>query len=143
MSRFQRIILIIVFVGILALIRGLAGAVFYDPLLIFFKYDYLNSTLPDTDFLKLIIHIFFRYSLNSSVSLAIIYLVFVKRDIVLFSIWIFIIGFVVFAIPYYFIITNYNKENYLLLFYVRRFLIQPILLLFLLPAFYYQKLTEN
>lgn len=139
MNRFQRIILIAILIGILALIRGVAADFFYDPLIDFFKNDYLNSTLPKLDTLNLFINILIRYSLNSLVSLAIIYLVFLKRDIVIFSIWIFLVGFFVFIIPYFFIITNYNTESYLLLFYVRRFLIQPILLLLLLPAFYYQK----
>ncbi|MDH3381495.1 MAG: exosortase F system-associated protein, partial [Flavobacteriaceae bacterium] len=66
-----------------------------------------------------------------------------RKDFVYFSVWVFIIGFFVFIIPFYFFIENYEKENYLLLFYVIRFLIQPILLLLLLPAFYYQKFTDN
>lgn len=143
MRRVFKIVLITILVGVLAIIRVFFADIFYDPLTLFYKHDYLFSYLPDFDLMKLIINIFFRYLLNSIVSLAIIYLVFLKRDIVVFSVWVFIVGFFVFIIPFYFFLLNYEQENYLLLFYIRRFLIQPILLLLLLPAFYYQKLTDS
>lgn len=143
MSRFQRLLLVVILVGIFGLIRGFAESIFYDPLTPFFKHDYLENSLPAINFSPFFMNLFFRYFVNSMVSLAIIYLAFPKRDLIKFSVWIFVIGFVVFVIPYYFMLTNYTKENYLMLFYVRRFLIQPVFLLLLLPAFYYQKLTDN
>ncbi|MDO9262115.1 MAG: exosortase F system-associated protein [Flavobacteriaceae bacterium] len=143
MSRFLRIILIVILIGMLALIRKFSEAIFYDPLTPFFKHDYLVKSMPDIEFIPFFLNLFFRYLINSLVSLAIIYLAFPKRDLIIFLVWIYIVGFAIFVIPYYFIITNYTQENYLMLFYVRRFLIQPILLLLLLPAFYYQKLTDH
>jgi exosortase F-associated protein len=143
MNRIFQIFTIVILVVFLAIIRRFSSEIFYDPLILFFEQDYLNNSLPDFDLLKLSFNIIYRYSLNSVVSLAIIYILFKNKDLVYFSVWVFIIGFFVFIIPFYFFIENYQKENYLLLFYIRRFLIQPILLLLLLPAFYYHKITGN
>ncbi|MDP3354097.1 MAG: exosortase F system-associated protein [Flavobacteriaceae bacterium] len=143
MNRIFQIFIIVILVALLAIIRSFSVEIFYDPLILFFEQDYLNNSLPDYDLIKLSFNIIYRYSLNSIVSLAIIYILFKNKDLVYFSFWVFIIGFFVFIIPFYFFIENYQKENYLLLFYIRRFLIQPILLLLLLPAFYYHKITGN
>lgn len=143
MKRIFQILIIVILVAFLAIIRSFSAEIFYDPLILFYKHDYLSNSLPDFDIIKLSINIIYRYTLNSIVSLAIIYMLFKRKDFIYFSVWVFIIGFFVFIIPFYLFIENYEKENYLLLFYVRRFLIQPILLLLLLPAFYYQKLIDN
>lgn len=143
MKRVHRIIIIVILIGVLAAIRSFSPQLFYDPLINFYKQDYLNSLLPELNFSLLMLNVFLRYLINSVVSLIIIYVVFQKRETVFFSSWIYFGCFFVFIIPFYFFLIYYEQENYLLLFYVRRFLIQPILLLLLIPAFYYQKLTDN
>lgn len=142
MKRIFKILIIIILVGFLVLIRNFSEVIFYDPLLLFYKHDYLNSTLPNFELIKLLMNITYRYLLNSIISLAIIYVIFKKKDYVYFSVWVFIIGFFLFIIPFYLLLINYEQEYYLFLFYIRRFLIQPILLLLLLPAFYYHKLSD-
>ncbi|MDH3381293.1 MAG: exosortase F system-associated protein, partial [Flavobacteriaceae bacterium] len=120
MRRIFQILIIVILVAFLAIIRSFSTEIFYDPLTLFYKHDYLSSSLPDFDLIKLSINIVYRYTLNSIISLAIIYMLFKRKDFVYFSVWVFIIGFFVFIIPFYFFIENYEKENYLLLFYVRR-----------------------
>jgi len=51
--------------------------------------------------------------------------------------------FLLLIIAFVTIIGIYDAQWSMLLFYVRRFLIQPILLLVLVPAFYYQKLLSK
>lgn len=113
MSKFKRGLIIVILIGILALIRAVSDRFFYDPLLVFFKNDYLNRPLPETDFFKLFYNLGLRYFMNSMISLAIIYLVFLKRTVVIFSAWIFLGGFLIFIIPYFFIISNYHTTHYL------------------------------
>jgi exosortase F-associated protein len=48
----------------------------------------------------------------------------------------FIASFSVFA----FLIINIEEEHFMALFYVRRFLIHPLFVIILLPAFYYYRL---
>ncbi|WP_256387090.1 exosortase F system-associated protein [Flavobacterium sp. 140616W15] len=40
------------------------------------------------------------------------------------------------------VVYFYANHNNLMLFYVRRFLIQPIFILLFIPGFYYQKLSK-
>jgi exosortase F-associated protein len=52
---------------------------------------------------------------------------------------IFLTFFVLFILAYWYLLFNSNTADYVLLFYVRRFLIQPLLLLILIPAFYFHR----
>jgi len=45
-------------------------------------------------------------------------------------------------IPFLYFVINPRQEDYYLFFNVRRFLIQPIIFLLLLPALYYFKLKR-
>jgi exosortase F-associated protein len=133
------LIALILIVGI----RFFERELFYDPFLHFFKSDYQNKSLPNFDGFKLILNIFLRYLANTLLSIAIIYLLFQNKMHVKMASFLYLIVFVVLILVFYFLIFDSESPDYLLLFYVRRFLIQPILLLLLIPAFYFQKLTRQ
>ncbi len=140
MKRLLRIVGIVICCILLLLIRGFEDSLFYDPLLEFFKMDYKTMPLPEMDRSSLLLGIALRYFLNTLISLAILWLVFLDRGIIKLSILLYIILFVLFILVFSFLIySSYFTENLLVLFYVRRFLIQPLFLLILLPAFYFQK----
>ena len=134
-----RIALAMLFVILLALVRAYEDSLFYDPLLNYFKSDYYNFPLPEIDNLKLCIGLFFRYFLNTLFSLAIILVLFKDLQAVKFASILYLIFFVILVIAFFITLSFYGEENKMLLFYIRRFLIQPIFLLLFLPAFYYQK----
>lgn len=126
--------------GLLILIRLFESQLFYDPLLKFFKQDYLHQKVPEADFAKLMLNTAFRFLLNTIISLTILYVVFQEKGIVKFSVFVYALAFLVLFPWMVWLIANASPEsNYNVLFYVRRFLIQPIILLLLLPAFYYHK----
>lgn len=143
MKKEIRIGLIVALFFLLILVRSFASTVFYDPFIDFFKNDYLKSTFPEFITSKLLVSLFFRYILNTLISLAIIYLFFQKKQLVLFSVKFYTITFVVLSIAYFILLKTEFSSGYLLAFYVRRMLIHPIFLLILLPAFYYQKKTSQ
>jgi len=134
-----RIALALLFVVALVLIRAYEDSLFYDPFLDYFKGDYYNLPIPEIDNLQLIFGFFFRYFLNTALSLAIIYVLFKVIDAVKFASVLYFIFFVMLLAAFFFILLNNGETNKMGLFYVRRFLIQPIFLLLFLPAFYYQK----
>ena len=134
-----RIALALLFVVALVLIRAYEDSLFYDPFLDYFKGDYYNLPIPKIDNLQLIFGFFFRYFLNTALSLAIIYVLFKDIDAVKFASVLYFIFFVMLLAAFFFILLNNGETNKMGLFYVRRFLIQPIFLLLFLPAFYYQK----
>lgn len=120
-----------------ALIRTFERKLFYDPFLVYFNADFQSIPYPPVENLKLFAGLFFRYFLNSILSLGLIYALFQDRDILKFSLLIYSVFLVVFLLMFY-IILEYFPGGSWLLFYVRRFLIQPILILLFIPGFYYQ-----
>ena len=94
------------------------------------------------DMAKLMINLTLRFWLNTIISLAIIYISFRDLNILKFSAVLYAILYVLATLVFIFLVLNIEREHYLALFYVRRFLIQPLFLLILLPAFYYYRLRE-
>lgn len=134
-----RIALAMLFIILLALVRAYEDSLFYDPLLNYFKSDYYNLPLPEINNFHLFIGLFFRYFLNTVFSLAIIYVLFKDIQAVKFASIMYFIFFVILVLVFFFTLSFLGEDNKMVLFYIRRFLIQPIFLLLFLPAFYYQK----
>ena len=127
---------------ILILIRFFEDILFYDPYLEFFQNDYLYMDSPRREVAKVLGFTTLRFVLNTLISLAILFVVFKDKSIIKFSVFIYAIAFVVLMVFYLYFVVNPNQEDYYLFFNVRRFLIQPIFLILLLPAFYYHKLKN-
>ena len=131
-----RIAGIITLIVLLICVRVFETKLFYDPLLAFFKYE--SKVMPQYDSFKLFLGLFFRYMLNSAISVGILWLAFKDVQVVKLSVALFAGLFVLLAAAL-FIVLGFDKPNLLSVFYIRRFLIQPFLLILFLPAFYYQK----
>jgi len=139
MRKRVKIPIIIALFGLLILVRAFGPQLFYDPFITYFKNAYLNEAIPEYNSFKLWASIFFRYAINAIISLTIIYVAFGKKGLVRFSVKFYIAAFVVLGI-FYFILLQFEMINgHLFTYYVRRFLIHPVFVLILLPAFYYQK----
>ncbi|UOX35626.1 exosortase F system-associated protein [Flavobacterium sediminilitoris] len=124
------------------MIRTFERTLFYDPFLSFFKSEYHKKELPEFNTLKLFLNLLIRYTLNTILSLSILYLLFKQKKIVVFSSWLYFWLFVVLILIFFSILMFDAKPNYLMLFYVRRFLIQPLFLILFIPAFYYNKVIK-
>lgn len=136
----KRITYVFLFVLGLVLIRFFEGRLFYDPFLTFFKTDFQNKSIPDYNFFKLFANLTLRFFLNSIFSLGLIYVLFQNKQILKLSIGLYLLFYVVLITLFFLEISFFN--DFLLLFYTRRFLIQPILLILFIPAFYYQKKNQ-
>jgi exosortase F-associated protein len=124
------------------MIRYFENELFYDPYLSFFENDYLYIDNPRREVFKLTVFTTLRYVLNSVISLGILYVFFRDRNIIKFSAFVYAVAYVVLLVLFLYFVLNPRKEDYYLFFNIRRFLIQPIILLLLLPAFYYNKLRQ-
>ncbi|WP_298763341.1 exosortase F system-associated protein [uncultured Polaribacter sp.] len=142
MNKYLKILLILAAFSALVLVRAFAADLFYDPLVTYFKNDYLYSNLPTIDIWRLITNLLFRYSINASITLLLIWLFFEKKDFLKLTAFFLITAFIVLIIPFIFLLKNEFETGYLLPFYIRRFIIHPLFLLILLPAFYFQKLNK-
>lgn len=139
-----RILLILLLFGVFVLLRWKEGSLFFDPLYIYFKSSVnIHNGMPEINMPKLLASMALRYFINAIISLVIIFIAFGERATVQFAALIYTGAFILLMLGFWYLLHNYTTENYMLLFYVRRFLIQPLFVLILLPAFYYQKKIEN
>lgn len=127
---------VIVLLVLLVSVRIWQDVLFYDPLIQFYKTD--AKVLPEFDTLHLCVGLLFRYVINTLLSLCILWLIFKDRQVIKLSALLYGIFFLVLISAFFFVISA-ESPNQLVLFYVRRFLIQPLFLILFIPAFYYQK----
>lgn len=133
---------ILVLLLLLISVRFFEKELFYDPFLLFFKSsDYQNKSMPEFETIKLSLNITFRYFLNSLFSIGIIYLLFRENNLLKFTTLLFVALFFI-LIGLFLLLTKGKSPDYLALFYVRRFLIQPLFLILFIPALYYNKVTK-
>lgn len=133
---------ILLCLGGLIAVRSFEDHWFYDPFLDYFKNDYLNLPFPEFDGIKFFLSLSFRFFLNTFFSLLMIYFLFKDVEIIKFLSLIYTISFVLLMAVFFAIILFWDESSNFLLFYIRRFLIQPLLLLLLIPAIYFQKRAE-
>lgn len=142
MHKLTSYILVGILLLCLILVRAFENVLFYDPYLSFFKNDYLYIDSPRREIAKLVFFTTLRFLINTIISLGILYLVFKDKSIIRFSVLIYTVAYVLLLMPFLYFVINPRQEDYYLFFNIRRFLIQPIGLLLLLPAFYYYKLKR-
>lgn len=142
MPKPARYLCIVVLFLVLVLIRAFETILFYDPYLVFFENDYLYIDNPRREVAKLIFYTSLRYLLNTVTSLGILYLTFRDKSIIKFSVLIYTLAYVFLMVAFLYFVLNPKQEDYYLFFNFRRFLIHPILILVLLPAFYYHRLKR-
>lgn len=134
------IVQLIFLVGLLALIRLFENQLFYDPFLNYFKAE-STAAYPEINGVKLFVNLCFRYFLNTIVSLMILYVIFKDVTLVKFSTVLYLLFFIVLLIGFYVCLNHFDESHRMILFYIRRFLIQPIFILLFIPGFYFQ--TES
>ncbi|MFN7100047.1 MAG: exosortase F system-associated membrane protein [Flavobacterium sp.] len=134
-----RCLAFIVLVAILIMVRVFENELFYDPFLDFFKKDFENFTLPAVDHAKLALGLLLRYGFNTIVSTSLIYIVYQDFDLLKFILVVYAFLFVVLMLCFFIVLLNAIPNQNWILFYIRRFLIQPIFLLLFFAGIYYQK----
>ena len=130
-----RVIQLIFLVVLLAIVRAFENTLFYDPLLHFFKKDFNNLPLPNTNPFQLFLGVLFRYGLNSILSLGVIYVLFEELAMIKFAAILYGFFFIILILAFFFIIYFTSENHNWALFYVRRFLIQPIFVILFVPGF--------
>ncbi|NJW53151.1 exosortase F system-associated membrane protein [Salinimicrobium oceani] len=137
-----KLITIGVLVGLLALVRLYEYRFFYDPFMYFFEVRYEAGEGIDFP-AYMFVNVLLRFLLNTLISLLILYVAFRNTGILKFSALIYS-GFFIVLFPLFIYLMHHVQPNdYLAAFYVRRFLAHPVLILLLLPAFYYYRLQKG
>ena len=138
-NKLLKYFLFVILVLGLIMVRVYQKDLFYDPLLYFFEQNNQPGYLLNLNIPKHLVSITFRYAINTTLSMGIIYLLFMKKSYLKASSIIFLLGWLIFLpLYYYFIHTRFNY-SLMIGFYVRRFLIQPVMGIILTLAFFYLK----
>lgn len=143
MDRKYRIALILICFLALVMVRAFEQTLFYDPFIKYFEDDFLHAPIPKFSGSKLLVSMSFRYALNSIISVLAIQVAFQNRDFTIFSVKFFVLAYFILMITFLIILKGELAHGYLFAFYIRRFLIHPLFVLLLLPAFYYKQLNSN
>jgi exosortase F-associated protein len=134
-----KVFVLFLLVLVLASIRIFEESLFYDPYLDYFKTDYTNFPLPIVNKLNLFLSLFFRYMLNTIVSIAFIQIAFKDINFTKFTSVLYGILFVILILVFYVVLAFFADVSKMELFYIRRFLIQPLFLLLFIPGYLIQK----
>ena len=128
---------------LLVLIRFFEKQFLNDGLIDFFHHAYLKEDLPAVPAVRVLVTDSLRFWLNAVISMAILYTWFKQTDLLKFLLLIYLVVFVVVAAWFYYDLIHYREGEYIRLFYLRRILIQPLLLFLLIPALYYQQKSQE
>lgn len=141
MKKLWKVPVLLVLLVLLVLVRMYENSLFYDPFMHFFQgcLDEEPRLFPGHWYFNVAL----RYFVNTIISLVIIYIVFQNKASLKFSAFLYAVVFIVFFPLFIYLMERVEKDDYLAVFYVRRFLVQPLLILLLLPALYYQRLQEK
>ena len=128
--------------GLIA-VRIVETQLFYDPFQEYFHLANKNALFPNFDWIPLILNYLFRFGINLFLSATIVHLIFKNKHWTLQAIVLMLIVFVITFPLYLYCIYTEFEVGYLFSFYMRRFVIQPIILLLIIPLFYYRKQTQK
>lgn len=140
-NKYIRILLAILLIVALVAVRYFEEKIFYDPLTRYFYY--FKAKFPSFNETKLYSHIFLRYMINLLLTVLIIKVIFWKQKYVKFTIVVGIIGLIILLPLYAYQLQKHLIWGDMIFFYVRRFLIQPMFLIILIPCFYYQEIINK
>jgi exosortase F-associated protein len=84
-----------------------------------------------------------RFILNDLFAIVLIYGLFLERKFVIFAIYVQLFGLLFILIPYFLLRFNWPESNGPMISFLHRLVLNPILLLLLIPSFYYQRIKEG
>jgi len=108
--------IILVAILLLACIRIFESNLFYDPFIAFFKSEFYHKQLPFFYQGKLFLNILFRYLLNSSISLVIIYFLFKEKQLLKLSFYLYTVLFLILIIVFFGYLNYTKNPNFMILF---------------------------
>lgn len=127
----------IIILGILIIsVRFFENQWFYDPFLQAFKKSQYQMVPYQSG--RLFLNYLLRFGINTGASLGILWLVFKDASVIKLSAIIYLVLFIILSLAL-FVVLQTEEPSLKAIFYIRRFMIQPLLILLFLPAFYYQK----
>jgi len=129
-----------VFIGCfgLVLVYIFQMQIFYDPHQNFSVND-VHAKVPELDVMHYILSKILRYSLNDGFALLIIWGLFANKKYMRFAVIIFLIGLLILLPLYLALSISFYPNSFTFLNHLHRIVLNPVLMMLLIPAFYYQQ----
>jgi exosortase F-associated protein len=112
-------------------------------LLIFFlkqRFDFAGFFFEvDQQTAKFLINRTIRFFINDLLAILLIYALFAERKYVVFAFWVQLLGVVFLLLPYFVLKIEFPSYNGPLINFLHRIILNPTIMLLLIPAFYYQQ----
>ncbi len=143
MNKFQRIMLGVGSMLLLALMYQLQNL---NYLRVFSGTPFNEAIIKDNATVTTLQFVFnksFRYLFNDLAGIGLIYAIFNEKRYARFAFLVMIFGFIVLLPIYLFLSVNFYKELTVILHYYHRLVVNPTLLMLLIPAFFYQQSMEK
>jgi exosortase F-associated protein len=143
MSKSQRILLGLGSVLLLALMYQLQNLNFLRVLT---GTPFSEATVKDNATLTTAQFIFnkcFRYIFNDLAGIGLIYAIFKEKRYTRFAFLVMVFGFFILLPIYLFLSLNFYEQLTVILHYYHRLVVNPTLLMLLIPAFFYQQAQEK
>jgi exosortase F-associated protein len=106
---------------------------------LFQRTDVAGTLGVEPNIWKFIVNRSIRFVVNDVLAIFLIYALFAERKYVLFAVGVQVLGLVFVLVPYFIIKFNYPGYNGPLISFLHRLVLNPTLILLLIPAFYYQR----
>ncbi len=129
----------VLLVLLLAAVRAFETSIFYDPFISYYKNDYQTLAYPEFNSVQLLASYSFRFALNTLLSLMLLYVLFADKTMLKVAGALYGLFFAGLILLFFALFYFYQQPSAFVVFYVRRFLIQPLFIILFIPAFYYQK----
>lgn len=139
-NRFFSFIIITVLLVLIVCVRFFEVELFNDPLNNFFHSNFQKYPVPTMNYLQLIAGTSLRYLLNMVISIWLLWYLYKKETYINAALWVYLFAFGILMTAFVFLSNADSDFLKMALFYVRRFLIHPILLFILVAGFYFLRI---
>jgi exosortase F-associated protein len=129
--------------GMLVAVRYFEENLFYDPLNSYFHSDFQNQPIPALNLGFLLFSNLLRYLMNTVLSIAIIWFAYRNKHYVKASFWVYLFSGIILLVLTTVLLYTTGGFFKMALFYLRRFIIHPLLLFILIGGFFYLKTRES
>ncbi len=122
------------------IIVGVFSALGLFLIFLFQRIDYtVGMYTTDSYIVRFIVNRSIRFLLNDMFAIGLIYALFEEKKYVIFSLWVQIFGLLFLLLPYFVLKLYFPTYNGPLISFLHRLILNPTLILLLIPAFYFQR----
>ncbi|MGJ8685604.1 MAG: exosortase F system-associated membrane protein [Nonlabens sp.] len=142
-SRIISAVMIVLLVMLLVFVRLFEVELFNDPLNDYYRSNFQFNDMPNISVWKVIAGTSLRFFFNMVISLWIIWFLYKKVSYINAALWVYLFAYGILILLFTLLLDADSDFMKMALFYIRRFLIHPILLFVLVAGFYFLKTKGN